>query len=116
VTYEYGATNTWTVTPCGAGCANIAVKPETESVAGVEVGQPYTQQAHLKGDTWSLAYLQIDGYVCPDGTETAMDAIQSWNVTTLKGTFDTWFHGPGCGKPDGFRTGPTESFTLVKVS
>ena len=114
VTFEGGATNTWTVTPCGAGCADIFVKPETES-GGVELGAPATRQAHLNGDTWSVAYLYVDGFVCPDGTETDMDAVQSWNATTLKGTFDGKLHGPGCGQSDGSGTGPPESFTLVKV-
>ena len=115
VTYEAGATATWTCTPCGAGCANIAIKPETES-GGLPLGAPSTTQAHLEKDKWSIAELVRKGFVCDDGAETDMDATYSWNAASLKGTFDATLHGPGCGKPDGSGTGPPESFTLVKVS
>jgi hypothetical protein len=115
VTYEGGATSRWTVTPCGTGCANIVVKPETES-EGLKVEPPQTRGAHLEGDSWIMAYVQMNGYVCDDGTETAMDAIQTWDATSLKGTFDATLHGPGCGQPAGSDTGPPESFTLDKVS
>ena len=115
VTYEAGATATWTVTPCGAGCANIAIRPETES-GGLPLGAPSTTQAHLENGNWSIAELVPKGFVCDDGTETDMDATYSWNATSLEGSFDATLHGPGCGQPDGSGTGPPESFILVKVS
>ena len=115
VTYEAGATATWTVSPCGEGCADIAIRPETES-GGLPLGAPSTARAHLENDSWSIAKLVPKGFVCDDGTETDMDATYSWNTTSLKGTFDATLHGQGCGQPDGSGTGPPESFTLVKVS
>lgn len=95
VTYAEGATSTWTVTPCGEGCADVAVRPETES-GGIPLGPPSAGQAHLKDGTWSIAVFKPDGFVCPDGTETAMDAIYTWDTTSLKGSFDATLHGPGC--------------------
>jgi hypothetical protein len=54
--------------------------------------------------------------VCDGGTDVAVDAIYSWNATSLKGSSDATLHGPGCGEPAGSGTGPPESFTLIKVN
>jgi hypothetical protein len=43
-TVESGNTTTWTITPCGQGCANFAA---TNSSAG---NAPYSGQAQLAGD------------------------------------------------------------------
>lgn len=115
VTGETTGTSTWSVTPCGAGCADIAVRPETAGDPGDTPAVPFRGRAHLEGGEWSMAVLRSDGYVCEDGSEVAVDAIYSWNATTLKGSWDATLHEPGCGEPAGSGTGPPEPFTMVKV-
>jgi hypothetical protein len=115
-TGESTGTSTWTITPCGEGCADIAVKAETADAAGDTLALPFTGQAHLDDDGWSMTTIRTDGYVCDDGTEVAVDAIYSWNAVSLKGSWDATLHEPGCGKPAGSGTGEPEPFTLTKVS
>jgi len=116
VTGETTGISTWAVTPCGEGCADIAVKSETADEFGDTLALPFTGQAHLTNDMWSMAVIRTDGYSCDDGTYAAVDAIYSWNTTSLEGSWDATLHGPGCGEPAGSGTGPPESFTLVRVS
>jgi hypothetical protein len=92
------------------------VKSETVGETGDTPAVPFTGQAHLKNDEWSMAVIRTDGYECDDGTYVAVDAIYSWNATTLKGSWDATLHEPVCGRPAGFGTGPPESFTLTKAS
>jgi hypothetical protein len=115
VTGETTGISTWTVTPCGGGCADVAVRSESANETGDTLALPFTGQAHLKNDEWSMAIFRTDGYECEDGTYSAVDAIYSWNATSLKGSWDATLHGPGCGEPAGSGTGPPESFTLIKV-
>jgi hypothetical protein len=114
VTYATPGTSKWTVTPCGKGCLEIASKTDTPDKYGDSV--PFTGQAHLKNDEWTMKVLRPDGWVCDDGTDVAVDAVYSWNATSLEGSWDATLHEAGCGDPAGSGTGPPESFTLTKLS
>ena len=59
-TVESGNTTTWTITPCGTGCATVAA---TNSSAG---NAPYTGQAQLIGDRWNMTAARPDARA--DGT------------------------------------------------
>jgi hypothetical protein len=112
-TGEGHGTSTWTVSSCGKGCADIDVK--TETAADNDTPEvPFSGQAHLEDDTWSMSLIRTDGYVCDDGTEVAVDAIYSWDAETLEGSWDGTLHDPGCGEPAGSGTGAPSSFTLEK--
>jgi hypothetical protein len=109
-TVESGNTTTWTITPCGPGCADVAA---TNSSAG---NAPYTGQAQLAGDRWNMTAARPDALTCDDNSRAAGTTIYSWGAVTLAGTAFSQ-GGPGaCGStdPEGLR-GPTSEFTLTKV-
>ncbi len=109
-TVESGNTTTWTITPCGPGCADVAA---TSSSAG---NAPYSGQAQLAGDRWNMTAARPDALTCDDNNRAAGTTIYSWGAVTLAGTAFSQA-GPGmCGStdPDGSR-GPTTEFTLTKV-
>ena len=109
-TVESGNTTTWTITPCGTGCATVAA---TNSSAG---NAPYTGQAQLIGDRWNMTAARPDALTCDDNSRAPGTTIYSWGAVTLAGTAFSQ-GGPGmCGSTDpvGFR-GPTSEFTLTKV-
>ncbi len=109
-TVESGNTTTWTITPCGPGCAAVAA---TNSSAG---NAPYKGQAQLAGDRWNMTAARPDALTCDDNTRAPGTTRYSWGAATLAGTAFSQ-GGPGtCGStdPSGFR-GPTSEFTLTKV-
>jgi len=64
-TVESGNTTTWTITPCGPGCADVAA---TNSSAG---NAPYTGQAQLAGDRWNMTAARPDAITCDDNSRAA---------------------------------------------
>ena len=109
-TVESGNTTTWTITPCGPGCANVAA---TNSSAG---NAPYTGQAQLAGDRWNMTAARPDALTCDDNSRAQGTTIYSWGAVTFAGTAFSQGDPGVCGSsdPDGFR-GPTSEFTLTKV-
>ncbi len=108
--------STWTITACGRGCADIAVKADTGDDSGDTLALPFSGRAYLANGEWSMKVVRKDGYLCASGADAAVDAIYSWNATSLKGSWDATLHGPACGKPAGAGTGSPEPFTLNKVN
>ena len=109
-TVESGNTTTWTITPCGPGCANVAA---ANSSAG---NAPYDGQAQLAGERWNMTAARPDALTCNDNSRAPGTTTYSWGGATLAGAAFSQ-GGPGsCGStdPDGFR-GPTTEFTLTKV-
>ena len=108
-TVETGNTTTWTITPCGPGCANVAA---TNSSAG---NAPYSGQAQL-ADRWNMTAARPDAFTCDDNSRAAGTTIYSWDAVTLAGTAFSQGNPGTCGSsdPNGFR-GPTSEFTLRKV-
>jgi hypothetical protein len=109
-TVQSGNTTTWTITPCGPGCANVAA---TNSSAG---NAPYSGQAQLAGDRWNMTAARSDAVTCDDNTRAPGTTIYSWDATTLAGTAFSQAGAGICGSTDTnvFR-GPTSEFTLTKV-
>ncbi len=109
-TVESGNTTTWTITPCGPGCATVAA---TNSSAG---NAPYTGQAQLAGDRWNMTATRPDALTCDDNSRAQGTTIYSWGAVTFAGTAFSQGDPGVCGSTDprGFR-GPTSEFTLTKV-
>jgi hypothetical protein len=83
--------NDWYVTPCGDGCADIAVgEPSTPPV-----------QAKLINDQWSMDTVSHE--VCADGIKVpeAFSAHYLWDPHTLTGTIRTTNQIAACGDPAG---------------
>ena len=109
-TVQTGNTTTWTITPCGPGCATVAA---TNSSAG---NAPYTGQAQLAGDRWNMTAARPDALTCDDNSRAQGTTIYSWGAGTFAGTAFSQGDPGVCGRtdPDGLR-GPTSEFTLTKV-
>jgi hypothetical protein len=110
ITYGTGNSATWTVTPCGPGCANVAD-------GGTSQAAPYSGTAQLTAGTWNLMVARADAIRCDsDGSIVAGVNLWSWDATTLSGT-EVAEYPPGgaCGKPGGTTTAPI-TFTLTQAS
>jgi flavoprotein len=64
--------STWTITPCGSTCINVA----SDRIKG-------TRQARLVNLEWVFSTNQV---VCPDGNFVPGRTTYSWNPYTLTGT------------------------------
>jgi len=71
----HSVTSDWYVTPCGDGCASVALTP----------GGP-SGQAHLVNGQWTMD--STDSVQCDDGTNVpnATKAHYTWDPNTLAGT------------------------------
>jgi hypothetical protein len=89
----YSVTNDWYVTPCGDGCANVAVTP----------GGPAGSQARLDNGQWTMDINGGNAH-CPDGTvvPNANSNHYTWDPNTLAGTVETTLNVPACGGPAGY--------------
>ena len=89
------ATDDWYATPCGDGCASLALTP----------GGPAISQARLVNGQWTLESA-IHTLNCPDGTvaPNAVSAYYTWDPDTLAGTVQLTSNGPACGIPAGYQT------------
>ncbi|MCF6387983.1 hypothetical protein L2K20_13460 [Mycobacterium sp. MBM] len=87
-TSDNGSTNTWTVTPCGAGCARV-----------VSDSGRVDAQARLADGRWSFSFTQPDAWDCEDGTFEPGTAHVSFDAVTFAGTVS---QGPDnvCGESD----------------
>ena len=81
-------TDTWTVTPCGPGCADV-----TSLI-------PYTAQAHLANGQWTMTAVESGGAACRGGGVGPTDSIWIWDAATLAGTYDAKTRDGACGLPD----------------
>src|SRR5215212_3113042 len=109
-TVDSGNTTTWTITPCGPGCASVAA---TNSSAG---NAPYSGQAQLAGDRWNMTAARSDALTCNDNSRASGTTIYSWGAATHTGTAFSQGSPGSCGStdPEGLR-GPTTEFTLTRV-
>ena len=82
-----GSTNTWVVTPCGAGCAHVV------SDTGLDI------DARLTDGQWTFTYTHPTGWDCEDGTDAPATRGVSVDAATLQGTVT---QGPDnvCGETD----------------
>jgi hypothetical protein len=88
-------TDDWYATPCGDGCASLALTP----------GGPAISQARLVNGQWTLESA-IHTLNCPDGTvaSNAVSAHYTWDPDTLAGTVQLTSNVPACGIPAGYQT------------
>ena len=88
-------TDDWYATPCGDGCASLALTP----------GGPVISQARLVNGQWTLESA-IHTLNCPDGTvvPNAVSAHYTWDPDTLAGTVQLTSNVPACGIPGGYQT------------
>jgi hypothetical protein len=98
-----GADSTFTATPCGAGCTQVA----WPNIAG---------QANLVGNQWRLDLPVVpDAWKCAtDGSLHAGRSHMSWDTTTLAGTEVVTHTEAACGFDVGSNGNP-HPFTLTKV-
>jgi hypothetical protein len=88
----HSQTDDWYVTPCGDGCASIAITPNASAPS----------QAHLVNGQWTLDSA-VHALTCSDGTvvPNAVSAHYTWDPNTLAGTVQVTYNVPACGNPAG---------------
>ena len=115
-TYTYesdtGRVNTWVITPCGPGCADVAVTPVTDPRV-----VPYGGRALLNNGRWDMTVQYLHAVRCnpPDDNVTAPGTVVfSFEAATLNGTAVNTQSVPACGDPAGatYQSG----FSLTKVA
>ncbi|WP_319453529.1 MULTISPECIES: hypothetical protein [unclassified Mycobacterium] len=114
-TYTYqssnGRVNTWEITPCGPGCADVAVTPVTDSRI-----TPHGGRASLDNGRWSMSVQSAQAVRCKppnDDVTVPGTAAFSFDAATLSGTAVNTQAVAGCGDPAGATYQAT--FTLTKV-
>jgi hypothetical protein len=115
-TYSYqsdsGGLATWVVTPCGSGCANVAVTPVTDPRI-----TPYGGQARQGNGRWNMTVQSAQTVRCkpPNDNVTVPGTVAfSFDAATLSGTAVNTQAVDGCGDPAGATYQGT--FTLTKVA
>ena len=105
--------STWTIYPTCviAGCVLHVddTRPHKGSLSDLP---PYSGDAHLVNDRWTLGIYTYDGISCPDGTTAASASIYTFDDKALTGTVTT-MHGSVCGMQPARNTQP---FTLTYQS
>jgi hypothetical protein len=88
-------TDDWYITPCGDGCALVAIRPDA----------PAPSQARLVNGQWTLDSA-VHTLICPDGTVSpnAVSAHYTWDPNTLAGTVQLIAQGQACGIPAGYQS------------
>lgn len=94
-------TTTWTVTPCGPGCAHV-----------VSASGETNTDAHLVGGSWTFQGQYPDAFDCADGSIVPGIKVFTLDPNTLQGQIDTP-PAPACGSPS--ESLPPEPFTLTKI-
>jgi hypothetical protein len=95
--------STWTVTPCGPGCADVAA-------TGGSNWAPYGGQARLTGSEWTMLSPWPDAGMC-NGTPVTGTRNLTWNADSLSGTGTADSAASTCAPA---KTEPF-SFTLTKL-
>ena len=98
----HAASSDWYVTPCGDGCAAVALTP----------GGP-TKQAHLANGQWTLD--STDNLQCDNGSTVpnATTAHFTWDANTLAGTVVSTDVVPVCGEQPGHQETNNMQLNLV---
>jgi len=101
---DRSTTNQWYFTPCGDGCASVALK-----------GAKAFGQAKLVGGQWTFDVTD-ETAICPDGTQVpnALSAHYTWDPSTLAGTVQTTADTTECGDPAGYQA--TDKIQLRQAS
>jgi len=102
-TYRYesdtGRINTWVITPCGPGCADVAVTPVTDPRV-----LPYAGRALLNNGRWDMTVQYPEAVRCrpPNDYVTVPGTVMfSFEAATLDGTAVNVQDAAACGDPAG---------------
>jgi hypothetical protein len=102
-TYTYqsdtGRVNTWVITPCGPGCADVAVTPVTDPRVA-----PYGGRAVLDDGRWTMVIETAQAVRCqpPNDNVTVPGTVAfAFDAATLNGTAVNIQNVDGCGDPAG---------------
>lgn len=115
-TYRYesdtGRVNTWVITPCGPGCADVAVTPVTDTRV-----VPYGGRALLNDGRWVMTLHYPEAVRCkpPNDFVTVPGTVAfSFEAATLDGTVVNVQDAPACGDPAG--AAYQNNFSLAKAA
>jgi hypothetical protein len=106
VAYADDLASTWTVTPCGQGCVDVALTSDDATSNGLN------GQAKLKDGRWSMQIWSPDDTICSDGRKIPGLSQWAWDAATLNGELAAT-PGDPCG--DGSPV-PGVTFTMTKKS
>jgi len=102
---DINALRTWTVTPCGPGCAHVSSSPDR----GPGGGGGYDGDLRLIDGGWQMTVTRPDLSICDDGRRLPGTVSYSVDPTTLTGTANGTVAADCDGAPGGFR----DTFTLT---
>jgi hypothetical protein len=115
-TYSYesdtGRVNTWVITPCGPGCADVAVTPVTDPRV-----VPYGGRALLNNGRWDMTVQYAHAVRCKPPNDNATvpgTVVFAFEAATLDGTAVNTQTDAACGDPAGATY--EGGFSLVKVA
>ena len=106
-----GPPGTWTITPCGTGCVDVADAGGNDAAGPYA---PYSGQAHLADGQWTMTVNSRDASICTDGSHLPGTMTYVWSDATLAGTLSGTITPAACGFADGTVT-PSLPFTLTRV-
>jgi hypothetical protein len=101
---EINTLRTWTVTPCGPGCAHVSSAPQ----AGTGGSGAYDGDLRLIDGAWRMTVARPDLSVCNDGRSLPGTVSYSVDPVTLTGTANGTVAADCDGAPGGFQ----DTFTL----
>lgn len=96
---EINARPTWTVTPCGPGCAHVSSSPDQ----GPGGGGGYDGDLKLVDGVWQMSVTRPDLSVCNDGRRLPGTVTYSMDPATLTGTANGATPADCDGAPGGFQ-------------
>ena len=105
---EIDALRTWTVTPCGSGCAHVSSSADRQPGGG----GAYDGDLRLVDGQWQMTVSRPDLTVCEDGRRLPGTVTYSVDPTTLTGTATATAPAECDGAPGGFQN----TFTLTKTA
>lgn len=96
---DINSLRTWTVTPCGPGCAHISSSPDTGPGSSAAYDGDLQQ---LVDGVWQMTVTRPDLAVCSDGRRLPGTVSYSVDPTTLTGTANGTVAADCDGAPGGF--------------
>jgi hypothetical protein len=107
-----GRVNTWNVTSCGPGCADVTITPVSDTRVA-----PHSGRATLNNGRWTMTVQSAQAVRCKppnDNTTLPGTAAFSFDNATLSGYAVNTQTVPGCGDPAGATY--HGDFTLTRVA
>lgn len=96
---DIDALRTWTVTPCGPGCAHVS----SSRGDGLGATAAYTGDLQLVDGVWQMTVSRPDLAVCNDGRSLPGTVVYSVDPATLTGTANGTLASDCDGAPGGFQ-------------